>query len=140
MSNAASHVIEAQAKHIRFLQDEIRTLRVANLGKGAPTAPPSLDALQQREEEIGALILGNAMLGPWMSAAMSDPAVCPEMKATIALWFDAWPESHLDPACFLECVRLSPQGNPMTIHADGCPNADEGQPARPGTGVRSSVR
>lgn len=43
--------------------------------------------LAELEADNEALRAGNDKLGPWMSAALEDEAVCGEMKADIRAWF-----------------------------------------------------
>lgn len=44
---------------------------------------------KQLKKEIAAIRDAGNLLGQWLSAALDDPNVCPEMKRHIEAWFDA---------------------------------------------------
>lgn len=48
-----------------------------------------ISACKELDELEGRLKIIEVALGPWMSAALEDPEVCPEMKADIRIFFDA---------------------------------------------------
>lgn len=48
-----------------------------------------LAGLVARTKAQGRTTMASAKLGPWLAAALDDPAVCDEMKADIREWFSA---------------------------------------------------
>jgi uncharacterized small protein (DUF1192 family) len=72
--------------------NEIVSLRVENkwLREQLPyIAQHRLNEVEHLRAEIERLRAGNERLGPWMSAALSDPGVCEEMQDDIRAWFEA---------------------------------------------------
>ena len=49
------------------------------------------DALEAAEKALAETYKANDDVGRWLSAALDDQKVCPEMKADITIWFAMQP-------------------------------------------------